>query len=116
MNGTQEVLAYADDENLIGDDIRTIERNADVLLNACKDIGLAVNTGKTKYMEMGRHRDMTAYAHIKIGSNSYEKVKTFKFLGSLLTNQNFIQEVIKCRLKARNCPKHTCLIDFSQRI
>ena len=25
--------------NLIGDDIRTIERNADVLLNACKDIG-----------------------------------------------------------------------------
>ena len=31
----------ADDVNLIGDDIRTIERNADVLLNACKDIGLA---------------------------------------------------------------------------
>ena len=31
----------------IGDDIRTIEINADVLLNACKDIGLAVNTGKT---------------------------------------------------------------------
>jgi hypothetical protein len=36
-------LAYEDDVNLIGDDIR-IERNADVLLNACKDIGLAVNT------------------------------------------------------------------------
>ena len=46
------LLAYADDFNLIGDDIRTIERNADVLLNACKDIGLAVNTGKTKYTEM----------------------------------------------------------------
>ena len=27
-------LACADDVNLIGDDIRTIERNADVLLNA----------------------------------------------------------------------------------
>ena len=35
--------------NLIGDDIRTIGRNADVLLNASKDIGLAVNIGKTKY-------------------------------------------------------------------
>ena len=34
--------------NLVGDDIRTIKRNADLLLNACKDIGLAVNTGKTK--------------------------------------------------------------------
>ena len=27
-----------------------------VLLNACDDIGLAVNTRKTKYMEVGRHR------------------------------------------------------------
>ena len=40
-----EYPLYADDDNLI-DDIRTIEINADVLLNACKDIGLAVNTGK----------------------------------------------------------------------
>ena len=31
MNGTHQVLAYADDENLIGDDIRTIKRNADVI-------------------------------------------------------------------------------------
>ena len=37
-------------------DIRTIERNADVLLNACKNIGLAVNIGKTKYVEAGCHR------------------------------------------------------------
>ena len=73
-----------------------------MLLNACKDIGLAVNTGKTKYMEIIRHRGMIANADIKIGSNSYEKVKTFKYLGSLLTNQNYIQEEIKCRPKAGN--------------
>jgi len=60
MNGTHQVLAYVNDVNLIGDDIRAIERNADVLLNACKDIGLAVNTGKTKNMEIGRHRGMIA--------------------------------------------------------
>ena len=96
MNGTHQLLAYADDVNLIGDYIGTIERNADLLLNACKDIGLAVNTGKT--VEIGRHRGMIANAHVKIGSNSYEKVKTFKNLGSLSTNQNSIQEEIKCRL------------------
>ena len=45
---------------------------------------------------------MIPKAHIKIGSNSYEKVKTFKYLGYLLTNQNYIQEEIKCRLKAGN--------------
>ena len=71
-------MGYAEDVNLIGNDIRIIERNADELLNACKDIGLAVNIGKTKYMEIGRLRGMLANAHIKIGSNSYERVKTFK--------------------------------------
>ena len=35
MNGTHQVLSYADDVNLLGDDMRTIERNADVLLKAC---------------------------------------------------------------------------------
>ena len=39
---------------------------ADVLLNACKDIGLTANIGKTKYMEIGRHRGMIANEHIKI--------------------------------------------------
>ena len=57
-----------------------------MLLNSCKDIGLAVNIGKTKYMEIGRHRGMIANEHIRIGSNSNEKVKTFKYLGSLVTN------------------------------
>ena len=36
--------------------------------------------------------------HNRIGSNSYEN----KYLGSLLTNQNYIHEKIKCRLKAGN--------------
>ena len=48
-----------------------------MLLNACNDIGLAVNTGKTKYMEIGCHRGMIANEHIRIGSNSYEKGKFF---------------------------------------
>ena len=46
------------------------------------------------------HRGIIANAHITIESNSYEKVKTFKYLGSLLTNQNSIQDKIKCGLKA----------------
>ena len=52
MNDINQLLAYADDVNLIGDYIRTIERNADVLLNACKVRGSAVNLRKTKYIEI----------------------------------------------------------------
>ena len=66
-------MTYAGDVNLIGDDIRTIERNADVLLNACKGIGLAVNSEKTKYMERGHHQGMIANEHIRISTNSYKK-------------------------------------------
>ena len=101
MNGTHQVLAYVNDVNLMGDDI-LIKRNACVFLNASKDIVLAVNTGKTKYMEIGRHQGMMVNEHFNIGSNSYEKVETFKYLGSLLTNQNSVLEEIKCRLKAGN--------------
>ena len=61
-----------------------------------------LNTGKTQYMEIGRHRGMIPKEHINIGSNSHEKVKTFKYLGFLLTNQNSIHEGINCRLKAEN--------------
>ena len=46
---------------------------------------------------------MIANELIRLGSLSYEKVKkTLKYLGSLVTNQNSIQEEIKCRPKAGN--------------
>ena len=98
-SGTHQVLAYADDVNLIGDDIRTIERNTDVLLNACKDIGLAVNTGKTMYIEIRHHRGIIANEHIRIGSDFYKKVETFNYLGSFVTNKNSFQEEIKLDLQ-----------------
>ena len=53
-------------------------------------------------MQIGRHRGMIANEHIRIGSNSYEKVKTFKYLGSLVKNLNYVHEEIKCRIKAGN--------------
>ena len=48
------------------------------------------------------HRVMIANDHIRMGSNSYEKVQTFKYVGSLVTNKNSIQEGKKCRLEAGN--------------
>ena len=62
-----------------------------------KVIGLTLNTGKTKYMEIGRHREAMTNKHMTVSSNSCEKLKAFKYLGSLLANQNSKEE-IKCRL------------------
>ena len=55
------MCTHADYVNLIGD-ISTIERNADVLLNACKVIGLAVNTEKTNGNRMSSRRN-SKYAY-----------------------------------------------------
>ena len=39
-------------------------------------------------MEVERHPGMMGNEHIAVCSNSYEKVKTFKYLSSLLAKQN----------------------------
>ena len=53
-------------------------------------------------MELGLRRGIMANDHITVGSNSYEIVKTFKYLGSLLTIQNSINGKIKFKLLAGN--------------
>jgi hypothetical protein len=57
LNGTHQLLAYADDVNILGGNIhtRTVrENNAEALVVATKEIGLEVNTDKTKYLVMSR--------------------------------------------------------------
>jgi hypothetical protein len=50
LNGAHRLLVYADDVNLLGDDIETIKKNTRTLIDAGKEVGLEVNTEKTKYM------------------------------------------------------------------
>jgi hypothetical protein len=47
---SHQLLVYADDVNLLGDNIDTIKKNAQNLIDASKEIGLEVNTEKNKYM------------------------------------------------------------------
>jgi hypothetical protein len=58
-NGTHQLLVYADDVNLLGDSMNTIKENIQTLSQASRDIGLDINTEKTKYMIISRHSDRT---------------------------------------------------------
>jgi hypothetical protein len=46
-NGTHELLAYADDVNLLRENIGTIEKNTETLNDASKEVGLEINVEKT---------------------------------------------------------------------
>jgi hypothetical protein len=43
LNGTHQLLFYADDVNILGDNINTIKSNAQTLIDAVKEVGLEVN-------------------------------------------------------------------------
>jgi hypothetical protein len=42
LNGTHQLLAYADDVNLLGDNIDTIQKNTETLIDASKEVGLEI--------------------------------------------------------------------------
>jgi hypothetical protein len=42
LNGTNQLLVYADDVNLLGDDMDTINKNTVTLIDASKEVGLEV--------------------------------------------------------------------------
>jgi len=52
LNGTHQLLAYADDVNIMGGSVHTVKENAEALVVATKEIGLEVNADKTKHRIM----------------------------------------------------------------
>jgi hypothetical protein len=79
-----------------------VKKNTQTLIDASKEIGLEVNTEKTKYMSLSRHQNAGQNHDIKIGNRCFENVAQFRHLGTTKTNQNFIEDEIKRRLISSN--------------
>jgi hypothetical protein len=102
LNGTRQLLVYADNVNILGGRVHTIKENAETLVVASKEIGLLVNAETTKYFVVYGDQNVGHSHNTKTNNKSFERVEQFKYSGTTLTNQNSIREKIKGRLKSRN--------------
>jgi hypothetical protein len=109
------LLAYAD-VNLLGDNIDTIKKITETLIDASREVGLEINAEKSKYMLLSRHQNVGQNQDIKIANRSFENVSQFKYLGTTLTNQNLIQEEIKRTLNSGNACYHSVQILLSSAV
>jgi hypothetical protein len=54
---THDLLVYADDVNLLGDNKSTIRKNTKLLIDPNNEAALEVNAEKTKYMLLSHHKN-----------------------------------------------------------
>jgi hypothetical protein len=55
--------------NLLGDNIDAIKKNMETLIESSKEVGLEVNTEKTKYILLSRQQNAGQNFDIKIAKN-----------------------------------------------
>ena len=87
-----------------------LQKNTETSVVAGKETGLEVNVDKTKYVLRSRDQNAGRSYSIKTDISSFERVEEFKYFGTTLTDQNYIQEEIKSRLKSGNVCCHSVQI------
>jgi hypothetical protein len=98
---------YADDVNIVRENIDNIKKNREALLDVSKEVSLEVNPEKTKCMLMSHSQKIGQKHSIKMANRSFEDVAKFKYLGTTLTDQNCTHEEIKSRLNLENACYHS---------
>jgi hypothetical protein len=79
LNGTHQLLVYADDVTLLGNNLNTRKKNTHTLISDSKEVGLEVNTEESEYMLLSRHQNAGQIHDIKIANRSFENVAQFKY-------------------------------------
>jgi sorting nexin-29 len=116
LNWTHQLLAYADNVNLLGDNIDTIKKNTETLFHASKEVAIEINIEKTKHVLLSRHQNVGQIRDIQITNRSFENVSQFKYLVTTVTNKNLIQEEINRRLNSGNACYHSVQNLLSSRL
>jgi hypothetical protein len=71
LNGTHQFLAYADDVNVLKDNIDTINKDTETLIDASKQVDLEVNAKESKHELQSCHQNTWQNCDIKIANRSF---------------------------------------------
>ena len=71
LNGTHQLLAYADDVNILGGSIHTLKENVEAFVAATREIGLEVSVDKTKYMVVSRDQNAGRIHSVRIDNSTF---------------------------------------------
>ncbi|KAE8737278.1 hypothetical protein FOCC_FOCC017260, partial [Frankliniella occidentalis] len=81
------LLAYADDIVIVANSAQQLSAAMAALVEKCAEIGLRVNHGKTKYMRSAPAQDGPS-PPLQVADQTYEAVRVFRYLGSMITVDN----------------------------
>jgi predicted SPOUT superfamily RNA methylase MTH1 len=73
LDVTHQLLAYADDVNILDRSVHAVKKNTEALGVRSKEIGLEVNAEKTKYMVMSRNQNAGQNHNIKLDNQSFKR-------------------------------------------
>ena len=96
-----QVLAHADDIDIISRSPKSLQEVTIALDIAARMMGLEINQAKTKYMICGSKKK-NAENVSKVKHMTFERVNSFKFLGTLITTRNDNSAEINNRITLAN--------------
>jgi hypothetical protein len=96
---TSQILAYADDVDLIARNVNQLQQNLETFKGAAQNVGLVINQQKTKYLTATRNQTAR---NSNLGNQAIEHVDSFVYLGSEINSDNDISLEIKRRIQLGN--------------
>jgi hypothetical protein len=76
LNGTHQLLVYANYVNLLGSNVDNIKRNIETLIEPSEEVDQEVNEEKTEYMLLSHHQNAGKNHDLKIGKMWHESVNS----------------------------------------